>query len=424
MSTPADEIDYFTDYEVLKDPYKYFDELRQFGPVHQLKSRDMVVVTGFKEAVEVLRNHEDFASVNSVVPTQPLPFEPEGDDISEQIEAHRNEFQRGDILVSADGDRHASFRSLMTVLFTPSRLRANEDYMNRIADEMVRGVVANGKCELVREIAIPYVTLVIADLLGIPDEDRETFRREIDAGPPIIGSMDSRTKRQIEPFQFMIPYFQRYIEDRRANPRNDVLTEFANAKYPDGSLPDPADVIANATFLFGAGQDTSAKLLGNSMRYIAMDADLQSRLREDRKLIPALLEEVLRLEGSTKATFRLAKRKTRIGDIEIPAGKTIIVSLAAANRDPARWEDPAEFKLNRKKIKEHLAFGRGAHTCVGNPLARAEIRVILNHFLDQTSKITLSEEHHGPSGDYEFNYEPTYIIRGLEKLHINLESNP
>ena len=419
MMKQADEIDYFTDYEVLKDPYKYFDDLRALGPVLQLKSRDMVMVTGFKESVDVLLNTEDFSSVNCVVPTQPLPFEPDGDDISAQIEKHWDEFIRSDILVSADGQRHKAFRSLMTVLFTPSRLKSNEAYMNELADKLVREVVANGSCELVRDVAVPYVTLVIADLLGIPDEDRETFRREIDAGPPIVGAIeDSRTKRQIEPFAFMVPYFQRYIEDRRANPREDVLTEFATARYPDGTLPDPIDVIKNATFLFGAGQDTSAKLLGNSMRYIVQDQELQTRLREDRKLIPALLEEVLRLEGSTKATFRLAKRKTKIGDVEIPAGKTIIVALAAANRDPMRWESPSEFQLKREKIKEHLAFGRGAHTCIGNPLARTEIRVILNHFFDQTSNISLSEKHHGPSGNREFSYEPTYIIRGLENLNI------
>jgi len=421
MSKPADEIDYFSDQEVLKDPYRYFDELRSFGPVHQLKCRDVLVVTGFKEAVEVLLNHEDFSSVNCVVPVQPLPFEPVGDDISEQIEAHRAEFQRSDILVSTDGARHAAFRSLMTVLFTPSRLRANEDYMNELAGPMVRDAVARGDCEIVREIAVPYVTMVIADLLGIPAEDRQMFRQMIDAGPPIVGSMNTRVQRQIEPWQFMRPYFERYIEDRRKNPRKDVLTEFATARYPDGSLPDPEDVINNAQFLFGAGQDTSAKLLGNSMRYLSLDADLQQRLREERALIPAFLEEVLRLEGSTKATFRLAKRRTRIGDVEVPAGKSVIVALAAANRDPARWEKPTEFRLNRDKVKEHLAFGRGAHTCIGNPLARAEIRVIMNHLLDQTSAITLSEKHHGPPGARQFNYEPTYAIRGLEKLHVELK---
>lgn len=423
MREPIEGIDYFSNYEVLEDPYRYFDEIRAIGPVHQLESRDMLLVTGFHECVEVLLNHDDFSSVNCVVPTQELPFEPEGNDISAQIEEHRAEFERSDILVSADGARHAAFRSLMTVLFTPTRLRANETYMNELSDKLVREVVSRGACELVNDVAVPYVTLVIADLLGIPTEDRETFRQMIDAGPPIVGSMVSRSERQIEPWKFMRPFFERYIEDRRAHPRDDVLTEFATARYPDGSLPLTDDVINNAQFLFGAGQDTSAKLLGNSMRYLAMDPNLQRQLREDRSLIPALLEEVLRLEGSTKSTFRLARRNTRIGDYDVPAGKRVIVALAAANRDPARWENPNEFRLKREKIKEHLAFGRGAHTCIGNPLARAEIRVILNHFFDQTADIQLSEEHHGPPEQRTFSYEPTYIIRGLQNLNVTFVPN-
>lgn len=420
MTKSPDEIDYFSDYEVLKDPYQYFEDMRAYGPVHQLQSHDMVLVTGFKEAVEVLRNHEDFSSVACVVPTQPLPFEPQGDDISEQIEAHRDQFQRSDIVVSADGQKHAADRSLMTVLFTPSRLKENEKYMNQIAGKMVREVVKKGECELINEVAVPYVTMVIADILGVPEEDREVFRREIDAAPPVVGSMDSDSESEVEPFLFMIPYFANYIADRRTNPRKDVLTEFANAKYPDGSLPDPEDLIRNATFLFGAGQDTSAKLLGNTMKFLVQDAELQQRVREDRSLIPALLEEVLRLEGSTKMTSRVAKRKARIGDTEIPAGKSIFIALSAANRDPSRWEDPSALKLKRPGIKEHLAFGRGAHTCVGNPLARAEIRVILNHLFDQTADITLSEKHHGPHGKRNFDYEPSFILRGLKELHLEL----
>ncbi len=384
----------------------------------------MVAVTGFREAVEVLLNHEDFSSVNCVVPTQALPFEPQGDDISEQIEANRAKFATGRYPGGADGARHAAFRSLMTVLFTPSRLKANEEYMNQVSRSGWSGRLSpRGIVRLVKEIAVPYVTMVIADLLGIPRRGSgKRFDEAIDAGPPIVGAIESRSARQIEPWQFMRPYFEGYIADRRANPRQDVLTEFATARYPDGSLPSTEDLINNAQFLFGAGQDTSAKLLGNChalpRRWTPNCSAACARIAS---LIPALLEEVLRLEGSTKATFRLARRNTRIGEVEIPAGKTVIVALAAANRDPARWDNPGEFRLNRERVREHLAFGRGAHTCIGNPLARAEIRVILNHFLDQTADITLSETHHGAPGNREFSYEPTYIIRGSTELHVELK---
>jgi len=211
MPQAADEIDYFSDFEVLKDPYKYWDDLRAMAPVLELKSRDMVIVTGFNEAVEVLLNTDDFSSVNCVIPTQPLPFTPEGDDISAQIEAHRNDFQMSGILVAFDGARHAANRSLMTVLFTPKRLRANQDYMKQIAGGMVADAVARGECELVREMAVPYVTMVIADILGIPEEDREAFRKGLDAGGPVVGTMDENPEAQIESYMFMIPYVMRYL---------------------------------------------------------------------------------------------------------------------------------------------------------------------------------------------------------------------
>ena len=182
------------------------------------------------------------------------------------------------------------------------------------------------------------------------------------------------------------------------------------------------EIVRLATFLFAAGQDTSAKLLGNSMRYIVDEPGLQQKLRADRSLIPQLIEEVLRLEGSTKMTARLARRNTRIGDMEIPLGTKVFVALAAANRDPRRWNAPQEFNLNRERIKEHVAFGRGAHVCAGAPLARVEVRVILERFIEHTSEIDLSEEKHGSRGKRDLDFEPSFIIRGLSQLHLKMKS--
>jgi cytochrome P450 len=421
MTELADR-DYFTDYEILLDPYNYFEAVRARGPVCKLQSRDLVMVTGFAEAVQVHLNTRDFVSViTGGGPLLPLPFEAKGDDISAQVEANRDKFFAADLMVSYDGEAHAAARSLINPLFTPSRLRANEEYMSKVADQMVRDVVSRGGCEMISEIATPFVTMVIADLLGVPEEDREQFREVIDAAPP-PGNIDAADEPQTsEVLQFMAGYFASYVQDRRANPRSDVLTLLSTTKYPDGTLPDVMEVVKTAMFLFAAGQDTSAKLLGNSMRYLAENDDMQQRLRTDLRAVPSFLEEMLRLEGSTKVTYRLAQRTTRVGDVEIPAGSRVVVALPAANRDPRRWEDPFEFQLDRPKIKEHLAFGRGAHTCAGAPLARVEVRVILEKFLEHTSGISLSEEHHGPPGNRNIAYEASYIIRGLARLHVDLQ---
>jgi cytochrome P450 len=418
--TDAVEKDYFTDHSVLLDPYDYFEDIRRNGAVYQMKSReDVIVVTGFQESVDILLNARDFSSSINPDPVAPLPYEVDGDD---DISARIKEAQKHQpmvLMVSYDDDEHASARALLNPLFVPSRLKANEAFMRTYADAMMQEIVGGGTCELISKVATPFVTMVIADLLGVPADDRETFRALIDSAPP-PGNMDGEDANAVHPLMVMGGYFMRYISERRAVPQDDVMTDLAQALYPDGTLPDVMEVVKSAMFLFAAGQDTSAKLIGNSIRHLSEDQALQQRLREDRSLIGPFLEEMLRLEGSTKATFRVVRRKTRIGDLEVPAGKRVVVSLSAANRDPRRWDDPAEFRIGRPRIKEHLAFGRGAHTCAGAPLARAEVTVLLDRLLEHTSSFALSEAHHGPKDARTVSYEPSYIIRGLANLHVDL----
>ena len=417
-----EERDYFTDRVVLKDPYDYFAALYSKDPVYQPKLRDVMFVTGFEEANEILRNTNDFSSVIAVTGAAvPLPFKPIGDDISEQLEQHRHEVPGSDILVTYDGPRHTATRSLMTTLFVPSRLKANQAYMEELAEQTVRDVVARGKCELIQDVAVPYVTLVIADLLGVPADDRESFREVIAAGPP-PGNIDAEERPHSGSIlDHLAKHFVGYVQDRRANPRSDVLTQLATAKYPDGTTPDLPAIVSVAVFLFAAGQDTSAKLIGNCLRFLTEDKVLQQHLREDRSQVAGFIEEVLRLQGSTKVTFRVARRKTKVAGREIAAGQKIVIALSAANRDPRRWEEPNEFKLGRKKNQDHLAFGRGAHTCIGAPLARAEVKVLLERLLQHTSDISLSVEKHGPPDNRRLDYEASFIIRGLENLHLEMK---
>ncbi len=415
--------DYFTDYGVAKDPYAFFEAVRSHGPVYQPEGKDYLIVTGFDETIEILNNHHDFSAIIGLAgAAAPLPFEPEGSDITAQIEAARSQFLGGDQVVMLDDEPHTKLRSLMNRLFTPSRLKANEEFMTDYADQMVRSVVAKGHCDLISEIATPFVTMVIADLLGVPVEDRQHFMDLIEASPA-PGNLDASLNThegETHPMVAMTGHFYRYISERQASPRDDILSELAHAEYSDGTRPTIMDLMTLGVFMFGAGQDTSAKLLGNAMRFIIDVPGLQGQLRADPALIPAMLEEVLRLEGSTKQLSRLARRDTKIGDLPVKAGTKVLIGLPGGNRDPQRWEAPSEFRLNRPKIKEHVAFGRGKHVCAGAPLARVEVRVILEKFLEQTSNIDLDETVHGPRGKRNFDFEPSFIIRGLSKLHVKL----
>ncbi|MBP9034560.1 MAG: cytochrome P450 [Pseudomonadales bacterium] len=424
MTTNATrERDYFTDPSVLLDPYGYFEEMRPRGPVCQLQTHDCLLVTGFDECLEVLRNPADFSSLNSLASSAfPLPFEPEGSDISAQLEAHRDRYVGGNLVVTYDDARHNNVRYLVSRMFTPSRLKANEAFMRDYASQLVARAVADGRCELVKEIATPYVTMVVANLLGVPAADRTLFEEKIAQGQTVgsIENPDSPTDMSV--LEFMGGYFARYLQERASNPGSDLLSELVTIAYPDGSKPDLVELISLAVFMFAAGQDTSAKLLGNAMRYIVDIPGLQQQLRDDRQLIPWMLEEVLRLEGSTKATHRVARRDTQIGGVKVPAGKAVIVALAAGNRDPRRWGDDAnEFRLKRPGIREHIAFSRGAHTCAGAPLARAEVSAILNCFFDLTTDIAISAAAHGERGARHYRFEPSFIIRGLDNLHLELQ---
>ena len=218
--------------------------------------------------------------------------------------------------------------------------------------------------------------------------------------------------------------FSGYIEDRRRNPQADALTEMAVAKFPDGSTPEVIDVVRIAANLYSAGQETTVRLLSTALKMIAEDQRLQQLLRAEKDRIPNFIEEALRYESPVKGDFRLTRRTTTVGGVQVPAGATVMVMNGAANRDPRQFEDPAVFDIDRANARRHIAFGRGPHSCPGAPLARAEARVVIERILDRTTEIRLSEEHHGPAGQRHFNYVPTFILRGLTDLHLQCTVRP
>jgi cytochrome P450 len=211
--------------------------------------------------------------------------------------------------------------------------------------------------------------------------------------------------------------FIELIAERRRSPKGDIMSELANVTRADGSQPELMDVVRIATLLFGAGQDTSATLIGNALKIVAERPDLQAALRADPALIPDFIEEVLRHSGPVKATFRLAKKASSLAGVDIAPGTTVMITTAAVNRDPCKFDSPAEFQL-RRTGKEHLAFGRGVHSCPGAPLARLEGRLALERWLARFSQIGIDPAIHGPADKRRFAYQPTYVFRTLKMLNL------
>ena len=372
-----DDIDFFRGNELVVDPYPYFDYLRTQCPVLREPHHGVVMVTGYEEARKVYTDTATFSSCNSVTgpfPGFPVPLE--GDDVSELIEQHRDELPFSDQITTFDPPKHEAHRGMLMRLITPKRLRENEEFMWHHADRQIDEFVAKGRCEFIKDFAAPFTLYVIADLLGVPESDHETFRQELQGGhrpAQAVGSTGSGSMGH-SPLEFLYDRFSSYIEDRRRQPRNDVLTGLATATFPDGSTPEVIDVVRVAANLFSAGQETTVRLLAAAFQLIGERADLQQLLRDDSSRIPDFVEECLRMESPVKGDFRLSRRATTVGGVEIPAGTTLMVLNGAAGRDPRRFECPAEFQIDRANAREHLAFGRGPHTCPGGPLARAEAR--------------------------------------------------
>ena len=177
------DVDYFTDAETTQDPYDYWDDLRRQGPVVPEPHFGVLAVTGYQEVQAAFKDFESFSAVNAIGgPFPPLPFTPEGDDISQLIEQHRHEFPIFEHMVVMDPPEHEKARSLLSRLLTPRRLQENEDYIWSLADSQFDEFIANGRCEFLGEYGKPFATLAIADLLGVPEQDRPKIRRNLGAG--------------------------------------------------------------------------------------------------------------------------------------------------------------------------------------------------------------------------------------------------
>ena len=417
MSTSNfDTVDFLRARPLYQDPYPYFEYLRERGRVWREPHRGVVMVTGYEEAMAVYNDPATFSSCNTVAgPFADWPVPLEGDDISDVIERYRDELPFSDQLPSFDPPRHTAHRGLLMRLITPKRLKENEEFMWRLADRQIDEFLARGECEFIHEYANPYTLLVIADLLGVPEADHATFREELqgDRRPTTSGGAPAH-----KPLEFLYDRFTTYIEERRREPRDDVMTSLATAPFPDGSLPEVEDVMLIAANLFAAGQETTARLLGTMLRLIGERPELQQRLRDERDRIPNFVEEALRLETPLHAQFRLARVPTTVGGVDLPAGTTVMVLNGAANRDPRQFDDPDELRLDRPNGRQHLGFGFGIHTCAGAPLARAEARVSTERLLDRMADIRISETAHGPAGAHRYEYSPIYLLRGLESLHL------
>jgi cytochrome P450 len=284
----------------------------------------------------------------------------------------------GMVLIGDDPPRHTDLRLLVNKVFTARRIAEAEPWIRDISTALL-DAMGTGEADVVDAYTMPLPVKVIATFLGVPPEDYRRFKEWSDA---FIGNeQQSNQMAMYEMFQFL----GAMVIERRANPKQDLISLLAQSEIDGESLSD-SEVVGFCLLLLVAGNETTTNLMSNMLAILADRPELWARLRADRSLIEPTIEETLRFESPVHLLLRQATRDVEIGGCAIPAGSRLGVYFGAANRDPEEFEEPEEFRVDRK-LDQHLAFGYGIHFCLGSQLARAEARITLNAFLDRFATI-------------------------------------
>lgn len=418
----------------LTNPHPFFRALREQAPVFQEPRHGVYLVTRYDDIVSVARRPEVFSSIVAATgPLTPLPELGPGASVAERIQHHREHGLGANMLLTLDPPEHPKFRSLVNKVFSPRRMRDVEDYVVQLADELIDEFIDAGRVEFIDGFAGPLPFIVVADLLGVPREDHDEFKRrlrgdgEFRIGNPnadqgdLVGMATTNDASEAggvsaSMMGHIFEYFSHYITERQTHPRDDVMSEIATATFPGtDQRPSTEDLLGLAFILFGAGQETTVRLFTTGMQILLERPDIMAALRRDPSLTEKFIEETLRFDTPVKGLFRVAREDAEIGDVVVPAGSTVMLLWGAGNRDPQQFPDPDSFDLQRPNANRSLSFGHGIHYCVGAPLARMEGKIGWQRLLSRTDNIRRTD-------DAPYDYITSFIIRGLNQLHLEFDA--
>jgi len=404
------------DPDTLQCPFAHYATMRAVDPVHEVAGFGIHLVTRHDLVLEVLRDPATYSNQFGQT-SMPLP-EQERQRMAEVV---AEGYPRVPTMLTADPPDHTRYRRLVTKAFTPKVISSMEPVIRQITIRLLDAALAKGAIELVEELAVPLPVEVIAKVLNVPDERLADFKRWSDDSIAGIGTaldIDGRlqAERGVNEFQ---RFFADQLEQRRADPRDDVLTELLNARVgaadrvADDRPLDLPEMLSIIQQLLVAGNETTTKMLTEMVRLLAEHPDEWRRVQDDPTRIERVVEETLRLATPTQGMFRIVTRDTTLGGVHLPVGTRLVVIYASANRDESLYPEPDEFRPDRDNLKEHLAFGKGIHFCLGAALSRLEGRVALQELVRRVATIRLTD-------DNEYRYFPSFMLRGLTSLHVEL----
>lgn len=352
-----------------RDPYPYYRRLRETAPYYRSPLLGVTVLTRYDDVLSVLRDPRfSVRRSESRVFKRMNPFGELSPEFQSMIE--RN-------LLMLDPPDHTRLRGLVAKAFTPRVVERLRPRIEALVEELLDRVAADGEMELVRDFAEPLPVIVIAELLGLPREDRADFKRWADELAVLVDpvAIVGGFGRVQEAFDELCAYLRATFAARRAAPRDDLISALVAAEERGDALTE-SELISTLILILGAGHETTTNLLGNAVLALLRHPGERKRLQDDPSLGESAVEEFLRYDSPVQGTDRMAKEDLQLGDARVAKGEFAVLLLGAANRDPGRFAEPDRLDLGRRD-NPHLAFGQGLHFCLGATLARLEAQIAI-----------------------------------------------
>ena len=382
---------------VTQDPYPVYAKLRARDPVHRSRLFNGWVFTRHADVDTILRNHRHFSNDprKGALTRRQRAALPPSDELT---------------MLLLDPPAHNRLRALVNKAFTRCAVNALEPHIRDLLDALLDEIGDPAGFDLMAAVAQPLPVIVIAEMLGIPPEDRAQFKLWSDQRARLLEPTASKAQREIgkAASNALDAYVRPIISARRVDPQGDIVSALALAEERGERLTE-REMLNMLRLLLVAGNETTTNLIGNGMLALLRHPEQLERLRQDPSMIPSAVEELLRFDSPAQTDFRRALEDCEVNGFPVRRREEIVAVLGAANRDPEVFEYPDRLDVGRRAIK-HLSFGRGIHHCPGAPLARLEGRIVLEELLQRFSSIRLLNERP--------RFHDTIVLRGLRSLPI------
>ncbi|NCF19682.1 MAG: cytochrome P450 [Haliea sp.] len=400
----------FFDPEVIESPYEFYQLLRSQAPVYQLPGTNIFMLSRWEDIRRAAKDTATFSNDFIHLLKGPEPC-------AEAADIYAGGIEPVDTLLTMDPPRHKTYRSLINKVFSAGRVEKMRPYMERIVDELIDSFIDRGECEFVHDFATPLPVYVIGDQLGVPRSDLRKIKAWSDAFASRLGGMAS-PEEEVENARLIVEY-QRYmaevVEDRRASPRDDMISDLVNIEIEEGRQMSLQEAISMIEQLLVAGNETTTSALTGGLLSLIQLSDQLQTLLEDPGMIDNAVEEILRLETPSAGLWRVVTRDTEIQGVAIPKDSLLMLRYASGNRDERVFSDPENMDVCRHNADDNIAFGYGTHFCPGAMLARKEMQVAYAGLLRRLTNIQLAP------GKNDLTHWPNVVLRGLKELHITFD---